>query len=88
VDEFEQVSGGRDLDHAEEALGELVVARGESAVDLEMTEHALDAVALLVEDAVVDDRFLAVRAAWDDGIDPTFVQVVTDGVSVVSFVAQ
>ena len=56
VDEFEQVAGSCDLNHAEEALGELVVAGGNRAVDVEMTEHALDAVAFLVKDAVVDDR--------------------------------
>lgn len=79
MDEFEQVAGGSDLDHAKEAFGELVVSGGDSSVDLEMTEHALDAVALLVEDAVVDDRLLAVGSTWDDGIDPTSVQVVTNG---------
>lgn len=60
VDEFEQVADCRDLYHAEEALGELVVARGDGTVDLEMTEHALDAVAFLIEHAVVDDRLPAV----------------------------
>ena len=48
VDKFEPVSGGGEMDHAEEAVGQLVVARGDSAVDLEMAEHAFDAVALLV----------------------------------------
>lgn len=70
MDEFEQVAGGRDLDHAEEALGELIVAGGDGSIDLEMTEHALDAVSLLIEDPVVDDRLLAVGAPRDDGIDP------------------
>lgn len=48
VDKFEPVSGGGEVDHAEEAVGQLVVAGGNGAVDLQMPEHALDAVALLV----------------------------------------
>ena len=88
MDEFKQVAGSRDLDHAEKALGELVVAGGDGSVDLQMPEHALDAVAFLVEDAIVDDRCLAVRAARDDGIDPAPAQIVADGIGVVPFVAQ
>ncbi len=33
VDKFEPVSGGGDMDHVEEAFGELVVAGGDGAVD-------------------------------------------------------
>ncbi len=43
------------MDHAEEAAGQLVVAGGDSSVDLEMAEYALDAVALLVERSVMLD---------------------------------
>lgn len=88
MDKFEQVSCGRDLDHAEEALGELVVAGSDGSVDLEMTKHALDTVAFLVEDAVMDDRLLAVGSSWDDGVDPAATQIVTDGVGVVPLVTQ
>lgn len=70
MDEFEHVASGCNLDHAEEALGELVVAGGDGSIDLEMTEHALDAVSLLIEDPVVDDQLFTVGAPWDDGIDP------------------
>ncbi len=55
VDKFEPVSGGGEMDHAEEAAGQLVVAGGDSSVDLEMAEYALDAVALLVERSVMLD---------------------------------
>lgn len=48
------------MDHTEEAVGQLVVARGDGAVDLEVTEHALDAVTLLVERPVVLDLHPAV----------------------------
>jgi hypothetical protein len=70
VDEFEQVAGGSDLDHAEGAFGELVVLGGDRAIDLEMTKHALDTIALLVEGAVMDDWLLTVGSSWDDGVDP------------------
>ena len=49
VDKFKPVSGSGEMDHAEEAIGQLVVAGGDGAVDLEVTEHALDAVALLID---------------------------------------
>lgn len=40
------------MDHAEEIIGQLVVADSDDPVDLEMAEHALDALALPVERAV------------------------------------
>ncbi|TWD12529.1 hypothetical protein FB595_10182 [Sphingobium sp. AEW010] len=43
------------MDHAEEAVCQLVIAGGDSAVNLEMAEHTLDAIALLVERAVMLD---------------------------------
>ncbi len=60
VDKFEPVSGGGDMDHTEEAVGKLVVARGDGAVYFEVAEHGLDAVALLVERPVVFDLHAAV----------------------------
>lgn len=60
VDKFEPVSGGGDMDHAEEAVGELIVAGGDGTVDLEMAEHALDAIALLVQRSVMLDLHTAV----------------------------
>ena len=47
VDKFEPVSSGGEMDHAKEAIGKLVVAGGDGPVDLEMAEHALDAVRCL-----------------------------------------
>lgn len=55
VDKFEPVFSGSEMDHAEEAVGQLVVAGGNGAVDLEMTEHTLDAIALLVERPIMLD---------------------------------
>lgn len=53
VDKFKPVFGGGEMDHAEEAAGQLVIAGGDGSVDLELAEHTLDAVALLVERPVV-----------------------------------
>jgi len=60
VDKIEPVSGSGDVDHAEEAGGQLVIAGSDGAVDLEMVEHALNAVTLLVEGAVMLDLQTAV----------------------------
>lgn len=60
VDKFEPVSGGSDMNHAEEAVGKLVVAGGDGAIDLEVAEHALNAVALHVERPVMFDFHAAV----------------------------
>jgi uncharacterized protein GlcG (DUF336 family) len=48
VDKFEPVSGGGEMDHAEEAVGQLIVSGGNGPVDLQVTEHTLDAISLLV----------------------------------------
>lgn len=53
VDKFEPASGGGEMDLAKEAVGQLAVAGGDRAIDFEMSEHALNAVALPVERAVV-----------------------------------
>ena len=60
VDKFEPISGGSDMDHAEEAVGELIVSGGDGAVDLELPEHAFDAIALFVERPIVFDLHAAV----------------------------
>lgn len=45
------------MDHSEETAGQLVVAGGDGAVDLQVTEHSFDAIALLVERAVMFDLY-------------------------------
>ena len=55
VDKLEPVSGGGDMDHAEEAFGELVVSSGDGAVDFQATEEAFDVVSLTVERPVMFD---------------------------------
>ena len=48
------------MDHTEEAVGQLIVSGRDGAVDLEVTEHALDAIALFVERPIVFDLRAAV----------------------------
>lgn len=55
VDKFEPVSGGGETDHSKEAYGNLLTAGDDGTVDLEVAEHALDAVALLIERPVMLD---------------------------------
>ena len=60
VDKFEPVSGGGEMDHAEEAIGQLIIAGGDGAVDFEVAEHALNAVVLLVKLPVMLDLHAAI----------------------------
>lgn len=55
MDKFEPVSGSGEMDHPEEAVGQLIVSSGDGAVNLELSEHALDAIALLVERPIMLD---------------------------------
>jgi len=48
------------MDHSEEAIGKLVVACGNGAVNLEVSEHPFDAIALFVERTVMLDLHAAV----------------------------
>ena len=47
------------MKRVEKGAGELVVPRGDSAVDLQVTDHALDAVALAIH--ALFQRILALR---------------------------
>ena len=76
------------MEHAEEALGELVVAGCDGAVDLEMAEHALDAVALPVQALVPADRGYAMRARRNDRPDAARLEIRADRVGVVALVAE
>ena len=88
VDRFEPVSGGGDMDHAEEAFGELVVSGCDGAVDFQASEEAFDVIAFLVERPVMLDLDTAVRTARDDGQDVAAGKVGSDGVGVIGLVCQ
>lgn len=60
MDKFEPVSCGCDVDHAEEAVGELIVSGGDGAVDLKVTEHPLNAIALFIKRPVMLDLHAAI----------------------------
>lgn len=49
MDKFEPISGGDELGHFDEATGQLVITDCDGTVDLEVTEHSLNAVAPLLE---------------------------------------
>jgi hypothetical protein len=66
----------------------LVVSGGDGSVDLEMAEHALDAIALSIEALAVGDIDGAVRLRRDDGLDPAPFQVVSDGIGIVGLVGE
>lgn len=66
VDKFEAVFHCGDIEHGEETFGEFVISCRDGAVDLEVAEHALDAVALPVEAFVPPDRGLAVGFRRND----------------------
>src|SRR5260370_12435487 len=74
------------MKHSEEAFSEFVVAGCDGAVDLEMTDRALDAVAQPVKALVPADHTGSVRARRDDGADAARPQVCADGIGVVSLV--
>lgn len=49
VDEFEPLSDRHYMGHAHDAIGQLIVASGDCAIDFHPAEHAFDAVAIFVE---------------------------------------
>lgn len=55
MDKFEPVSGGGDVNHAEEAFGELIISGCDGAVDFQAAKEAFDMVSLPVEDRVMFD---------------------------------
>ena len=55
VDKFEPVSGGGDMDHTEEAFGELIIPGCDGAVDFQAAEEPFDVVSFSVERPVVFD---------------------------------
>ncbi|MBB2792533.1 UNVERIFIED_ORG: hypothetical protein GGD58_001378 [Rhizobium pisi] len=76
------------MDHAEKAVGQLVVAGGNGPADLEMAKHALDAVAQLVERPIILDLYASVRATGDYGLDLPFGKVDTDRVGIIALVCE
>ena len=72
----------------EEGSGELVVSGCDGTVDLEVSDHALDAIALAIDAPVPTDRRFAMRTRWDSGPDALLAERVSDGVCVVALVGE
>ena len=68
------------MKRVEEGAGELVVSRGDSAVDLQVTDHALDAVALVIHAPVPADFGLAIGFGRNAGTDAGLMRAGVDGV--------
>lgn len=66
----------------------MVISRGDGAVDLEMAEHALDAIALAVEAFAVADHCDAIGFWRNDGFDPARLQVGSDRIRVVGLIGE
>ena len=72
----------------EEEPRELVVSRCDRAIDLQMADHALDAVAITIEALVPANFGFACCFGWDAGADTGGVQRGADGIGVVAFVGK
>lgn len=72
----------------EEGPGEFVVSSGNRTIDLQMSDHAFDAVALAIDTPVPADFGFASGLGRDAGTDARVVQASADGVRVVSFVSE
>ena len=72
------VSQKATLSVAFSAAGELVISRGDSAVDLQVTDDALDAVALAIHAPVPADFGLAIGFGQNAGTDTSLMQAGAD----------
>ena len=61
----------------------MIISCGDGAVDLEMPERPLDAVALTVKPLVVTDRRGAVRSWRDDDANASLLEVVADRIGII-----
>lgn len=75
MDKFDPESDGGQVEHAEEALGELVVAGGDGAIGLEVSDLAFDAAAQSIEASVPARRLAMVRARGNDGADAAALEI-------------
>lgn len=72
----------------EERSGELVVSSGDGSADLEMADHALDAVAFAVDPLVPADDSLPVGFWWNDVANAVGFQLGPYGVGVIPLVGK
>lgn len=72
----------------EERSGKFVVAGGDGAADLEMSDHAFDAVAFAIDPLVPSDDGLSVGFGRDDVAYAVGFQLGPDGVGIVALVRE
>ena len=66
----------------------MIIARCDSAVYLEMADHALDAVALAIEALAVVNRCCAVGLRWNDSFDAPRLEIIADCIGIIGFVGE
>jgi hypothetical protein len=66
----------------------LIVSGCDGAIDLEVTDHALDAVALAVEALAIADCGRAVRFRRDDCLDAAALEIAADGIGIVGLIGK
>jgi hypothetical protein len=86
VNRFDPVPGRRQAEHAEEAVRKIVVASGDGAIDLGVTQHAFDAVALLVDALIAADCDCTAGSWRDHGPNAARFETDADGIAVVTLV--
>jgi hypothetical protein len=72
----------------EERTVQLVVSYRDCTMDLQMTDHALDAVSFKIDAPIPADRRDPVGARRNDGANATLAEIVVDGSAVVALVGK
>lgn len=72
----------------EERAGEFVISGGDGAVDLQVSDHAFDAVALTIDSLAPTDFGFAIGFWRNAGPDAGVVQAATNGIGVVALVGE
>jgi len=72
----------------EEGSGQLVVSCGDGSVDLEVSDHSLDAVAFAIDAPVPANCGFAIGFGWNAGTDAVGLQTRADGITVITLVGE
>ena len=71
-----------------EGLGELVISGGDGAVDLQVSDHAFDAVAFAIDALVPADFGFACGFGRDAGTDACVMQAGTDSIGIIALIGE
>ena len=72
----------------EERAGEFVILGGDGAVNLQVSDHAFDAIALTIDALVPADLGFAIGFGRNAGADAGVMQAATNGIGVIAFVGE